>query len=593
MSDFSSAGSVSSVALTPGADEFIVQLALERTLVAPAAVERARRQIAEHADLVTPAPRLLALLVADAGLDLRRVAEFLAADFGLPLAPDLGVVRVSGEVLGLVPREFAARYKILPFAHEGRVLKLAISDPIDTEAVDNLGHMLKLTIEPHVATADDIAAALDRFYGKDAGSLDQLLSNLSAPGNGDSAVASTEASGLGNVSDTDADAPVVKLVHSIILEAIQRRASDIHMEPLEKRFRVRYRIDGVLLEVENPPKRLQLSIVSRLKIMANISIAEKRIPQDGRIQIMVNGRQLDLRVSSLPTAHGESIVMRILDKEGLQLGLPQLGFFSDDQKEMERLIAMPDGIVLVTGPTGSGKTTTLYSCLHHINKPDRKIITVEDPVEYQLNGINQVPVRADVGMTFASALRSMLRQAPNIVMIGEIRDLETAEIAINASLTGHMVFSTLHTNDAPSAVTRLIDIGVKPFLVSTSLRAVLGQRLVRKICPKCTQPYQPTAAELRSLNISPAMASAANFAKGTGCANCNGTGFRGRLVIVELFLINEDVQRLIYENTGSARLRDKARSFGMRTMREDGLRKVTAGLTTIDEVVSITVGDAS
>ena len=593
MSDFSSVGSVSSVALTPGADEFIVQLALERTLVAPAAVERARRQIAEHADLVTPAPRLLALLVADAGLDLRRVAEFLAADFGLPLAPDLGVVRVSGEVLGLVPREFAARYKILPFAHEGKVLKLAISDPIDTEAVDNLGHMLKLTIEPHVATADDIAAAIDRFYGKDAGSLAQLLSNLSAPGNGDSAVASTEASGLGNVSDTDADAPVVKLVHSIILEAIQRRASDIHMEPLEKRFRVRYRIDGVLLEVENPPKRLQLSIVSRLKIMANISIAEKRIPQDGRIQIMVNGRQLDLRVSSLPTAHGESIVMRILDKEGLQLGLPQLGFFSDDQKEMERLIAMPDGIVLVTGPTGSGQTTTLYSCLHHINKPDRKIITVEDPVEYQLNGINQVPVRADVGMTFASALRSMLRQAPNIVMIGEIRDLETAEIAINASLTGHMVFSTLHTNDAPSAVTRLIDIGVKPFLVSTSLRAVLAQRLVRKICPKCTQPYQPTAAELRSLNISPAMASAANFAKGTGCANCNGTGFRGRLVIVELFLINEDVQRLIYENTGSARLRDKARSFGMRTMREDGLRKVTAGLTTIDEVVSITVGDAS
>jgi len=593
MSDFASAGSVSSVALTPGADEFIVQLALERTLVAPAAVERARRQIAEHADLVTPAPRLLALLVADAGLDLRRVAEFLAVDFGLPLAPDLGVVRVSGEVLGMVPREFAARYKILPFAHEGRVLKLAISDPIDTEAVDNLGHMLKLTIEPHVATADDIAAAIDRFYGKDAGSLDQLLSNLSAPGNGDSAVASTEASGLGNVSDTDADAPVVKLVHGIILEAIQRRASDIHMEPLEKRFRVRYRIDGVLLEVENPPKRLQLSIVSRLKIMANISIAEKRIPQDGRIQIMVNGRQLDLRVSSLPTAHGESIVMRILDKEGLQLGLPQLGFFSDDQKEMERLIAMPDGIVLVTGPTGSGKTTTLYSCLHHINKPDRKIITVEDPVEYQLNGINQVPVRADVGMTFASALRSMLRQAPNIVMIGEIRDLETAEIAINASLTGHMVFSTLHTNDAPSAVTRLIDIGVKPFLVSTSLRAVLAQRLVRKICPKCTQPYQPTAAELRSLNISPAMASAANFAKGTGCANCNGTGFRGRLVIVELFLINEDVQRLIYENTGSARLRDKARSFGMRTMREDGLRKVTAGLTTIDEVVSITVGDAS
>ncbi len=593
MSAASAAGFPSPVSVASGADEYFVQLALERGLVSASAVDRARGRIADQSDLTVPAPRLLALLVADAGLDLRRVAELLAADFGLPLAPDLGAVRVPGDVLGLVPREFAARYGVLPFAHEGRVLKLAIADPVDTEGVDNLGHMLRLTIEPHVATADDIAAAIDRFYGKDAGSLDQLLSNLSAPGNGDSAVATTEASGLGNVSDTDADAPVVKLVHSVILEAIQRRASDIHLEPMEKRFRVRYRIDGVLLEVENPPKRLQLSIVSRLKIMANISIAEKRIPQDGRIQIMINGRQLDLRVSSLPTAHGESIVMRILDKEGLQLGLPQLGFFSDDQTEMERLIAMPDGIVLVTGPTGSGKTTTLYSCLHHINKPDRKIITVEDPVEYQLNGINQVPVRADIGMTFASALRAMLRQAPNIVMIGEIRDLETAEIAINASLTGHMVFSTLHTNDAPSAVTRLIDIGVKPFLVSTALRAVLAQRLVRKICAKCRQPYQPTAAELRSLNITPAMASAANFAKGTGCAACNGTGFRGRLVIVELFLINEDVQRLIYENTGSARLRDKARSYGMRTMREDGLRKVTAGLTTIEEVVSITVGDAS
>lgn len=593
MSADSAAESPSVVPVASGADESLVQLALDRGLVSRSAVDRARGQIADHTDLTVPAPRLLDLLVADAGLDLRRVAELLAADFGLPLAPDLGVVRVPGDVLGLVPREFAARYGVLPFAHEGRVLRLAISDPVETEAVDNLGHMLKLTIEPYVATAVDISAAIDRFYGKDAGSLDQLLSNLSAPGNGDSAVATTEASGLGEVSDTDADAPVVKLVHSIILEAIQRRASDIHLEPMEKRFRVRYRIDGVLLEVENPPKRLQLSMISRLKIMANISIAEKRIPQDGRIQILINGRQLDLRVSSLPTAHGESIVMRILDKEGLQLGLPQLGFFSDDQKEMERLIAMPDGIVLVTGPTGSGKTTTLYSCLHHINKPDRKIITVEDPVEYQLNGINQVPVRADVGMTFASALRAMLRQAPNIVMIGEIRDLETAEIAINASLTGHMVFSTLHTNDAPSAVTRLIDIGVKPFLVSTSLRAVLAQRLVRKICAKCRQPYQPTAAELRSLNITPAMAAAANFAKGTGCANCNGTGFRGRLVIVELFLINEDVQRLIYENTGSARLREKARSHGMRTMREDGLRKVTAGLTTIEEVVSITVGDAN
>ena len=575
------------------ADDFVIQLVLEHGLINADQVAQARESLAAHTDLTAPAPRLLDVLVAEAGLDLQRVTALLAAEFGLPLAPDLGALRIGGDVLGLVPREMAARYQVLPFAQEGKILRIAVADPVDTEAIDSLGHLLKLTIEPHVATARDITAAIDRFYGKDAGSIDELLNNLSAPGNGDSIAATTEANGLGTVSDAEADAPVIKLVHTMILEAIQRRASDIHIEPMEKRFRVRYRIDGVLLEVENPPKRLQLSIISRLKIMANISIAEKRIPQDGRIQIMMNARQLDLRVSSLPTAHGESIVMRILDKEGLQLGLPELGFFSDDQQELERLISLPDGIVLVTGPTGSGKTTTLYSCLHYINKPDRKIITVEDPVEYQLNGINQVPVRADIGMTFASALRAMLRQAPNIVMIGEIRDLETAEIAINASLTGHMVFSTLHTNDAPSAVTRLIDIGVKPFLVSTSLRATLAQRLVRKICAKCRQPYTPTSSELRSLGINAAQAAAATFARGAGCATCNGTGFRGRLSIVELFLVNEEIQRLIYENSGSARLRDKARSFGMRTMREDGLRKVTSGLTTIDEIVTITVGDSS
>jgi len=474
-----------------------------------------------------------------------------------------------------------------------RTLTVAVADPLDTDGIDSLRHMLKLEIEPLVATGDEITAAIERFYGRDASSIDELLNDLSSPNAAAEASVTTEANLAGNASDTDADAPIIKLVHQTILEAIQRRASDIHLEPLEKRFRVRYRIDGVLLEVENPPKRLQLSIISRLKIMANISIAEKRIPQDGRIQIMMQGRQLDLRVSSLPTAHGESIVMRILDKEGLQLGLPELGFFSDDQAIFERLIQLPDGILLVTGPTGSGKTTTLYSCLHFINKPDRKIITVEDPVEYQLTGINQVPVRADVGMTFATALRAMLRQAPNIVMIGEIRDLETAEIAINASLTGHMVFSTLHTNDAPSAVTRLIDIGVKPFLVSTSLRGTMGQRLVRKVCAKCKRAYTPESKDLRALNLVPAQIEGATFMRGDGCADCNGTGYRGRMGIYEIFEVNEEIQRMIYEHVGSAKLRERARSLGMKTMREDGTRKVTAGLTTIEEVVSITVGDAS
>lgn len=583
---------VSPTSSAAAADDFVVQLATDRGLLKPEQLAAARAVLAGHTDLATPAPRLIDVLVGQGALTARSVAELMAAEFGMPMAPDLASVRVTGDTLELVPRAVAARYRLVPLSRDHQTLRVAIADPLDTDGIDALGYMLKLTIEPLVATAEEITEAIDRFYGKDANSIDELLNDLSVSDAG-AAVIATEASTVGNVSDSDADAPIVKLVHQVILEAIHRRASDIHLEPLEKRFRVRYRIDGVLLEVENPPKRLQLSIISRLKIMANISIAEKRIPQDGRIQIAMNGKQLDLRVSSLPTAHGESIVMRILDKEGLTLGLPELGFFSDDSATFERLITLPDGILLVTGPTGSGKTTTLYGCLHYINKPDRKIITVEDPVEYQLNGINQVPVRADIGMTFAAALRAMLRQAPNIVMVGEIRDFETAEIAINASLTGHMVFSTLHTNDAPSAVTRLIDIGVKPFLVSTSLRATMAQRLVRKICPRCKRPCTPTPKELRALNINAAQAATATFARGDGCAECNATGYRGRMGIFEIFVVNEEIQRMIYEHVGSAKLREKARALGMRTMREDGMRKVTSGLTTIEEVVSITVGDVS
>ena len=589
MSDQSSATPTSSVS---AADDYVIQLALDRGLLDASQVGAARAAAGVQPDLTAPAPRLLDVLINQGVLNARSVAELLAKEFGMQMAPDLANVRVTGDTLELVPRAVAARHRLLPLAREGNTLRVAIADPLETDGIDALGYMLKLTIEPVVATSAEITEAINRFYGKDANSIDELLNDLSVGGDDATAVA-TEASPTADASNTDADAPIIKLVHQVILEAIHRRASDIHLEPLEKRFRVRYRIDGVLLEVENPPKRLQLSIISRLKIMANISIAEKRIPQDGRIQIAAGGKQLDLRVSSLPTAHGESIVMRILDKEGLTLGLPELGFFSDDAATFEKLITLPDGILLVTGPTGSGKTTTLYGCLHFINKPDRKIITVEDPVEYQLNGINQVPVRHDVGMTFAAALRAMLRQAPNIVMVGEIRDLETAEIAINASLTGHMVFSTLHTNDAPSAVTRLIDIGVKPFLVSTSLRATMAQRLVRKICPKCKRPCTPDAKELRALNITAAQAATATFAKGDGCAECNATGYRGRMGIFEIFVVNEEIQRMIYEHVGSAKLREKARAHGMRTMREDGMRKVTSGLTTIEEVVSITVGDAN
>ncbi|AKC82631.1 type II secretion system protein E [Verrucomicrobia bacterium IMCC26134] len=570
------------------ADDFVIQLALDKGLLKPAQLAAARLRVAEHTDLTTNPPKLVDVLVAEHGISSKQFAKLLADEFGMSMV-DMTNVRASSELMALLPRNLAVKFTAFPVSRDGHSMRVAISDPLDVDAIDSLSHFLKLSVEPVIAPASEIKAHIDRFYGKDEESMDQLLNDISTSSGNDVITAPKGSEGEGDAGD----APIIKLVYQIILEAFQRRASDIHLEPLEKRFRVRYRIDGVLVEVDNPPKRLQLAMISRIKIMANISIAEKRIPQDGRIQVTVGSKPIDLRVSSLPTGHGESIVMRILDKEGLQLGLPQLGFLSDDQATMERIISLPDGLFLVTGPTGSGKTTTLYSCLHFINKPDRKLITVEDPVEYQLSGINQVPVRAEVGMTFANALRSMLRQAPNIIMVGEIRDLETAEISINASLTGHMVFSTLHTNDAPGAVTRMIDIGVKPFLVSTSLRAVMAQRLTRKICPRCKQAYVPDPRELRSLNITAQQATNATFMKGGGCDNCHNTGYRGRAGIFEIFVTNDELQRMIYENAGTSRLRDKARAQGMRTMREDGLRKVLTGMTTIEEVVSITVGDAT
>lgn len=573
------------------ADEFVIQLALDKGVLQAAQVNAARAIVSGHTDLTTTPPRLFDVLIAQHGFTSKEAAKLLADEFGMPMI-EMANVRATSELMALLPRSMAVKYTVFPVSRSANSIRVAISDPLDVDAIDSLSHFLKTSVEPVVAPADEILAHIDRFYGKDVELMEKLLSDI-ASGDEAQIIAGIGSSGSGGVENDENDAPIIKLVYQIILDAIARRSSDIHLEPLEKRFRVRYRIDGVLVEVDNPPKRLQLAMVSRVKIMANISIAEKRIPQDGRIQVNVGAKSIDLRVSSLPTAHGESIVMRILDKEGLQLGLPELGFLSDDQATMERIISLPDGLFLVTGPTGSGKTTTLYSCLHFINKPDRKLITVEDPVEYQLSGVNQVPVRHEVGMTFANVLRSMLRQAPNIIMVGEIRDLETAEISINASLTGHMVFSTLHTNDAPGAVTRMIDIGVKPFLVSTSLRAVMAQRLTRKICPKCKQAYVPDPRELRSLNITAQQAANASFARGAGCENCHGSGYRGRAGIFEIFVSNDELQRMIYENVGTSRLREKARSLGMRTMREDGLRKVLSGMTTIEEVVSITVGDVA
>ncbi len=569
-------------------DDFVVKLLIEHGLVESAVVDEIRVRGSESDDLANAPRGLVDLLVREKRVAPEAITGLLAEEFQMPVV-DFKVTRPSSDAVQIVPKDLAERYHVVPISRDGNTLRLAISDPLDVQAVDSLSHVLRMVIEPHLASFQEIRDEILHSYGLSTNTVESFLDDLAFPG-GDEIETKAQVE-VSDRSSTESDAPIIRLVHIIITDAFRRRSSDIHLEPLEKRFRVRYRIDGVLQEVENPPKRLQMAIISRIKIMANISIAEKRVPQDGRIQILIENRSVDLRVSCLPTAHGESIVMRILDKESLMLGLPELGFLSDDQSVFERLITLPDGIILVTGPTGSGKTTTLYACLNHINRPDRKIITVEDPVEYQINGINQVPVRQDVGMTFSSALRAILRQAPNIIMIGEIRDFETAEIAINASLTGHLVFSTLHTNDSPSAISRLVDLGVKPFLVATSLRAVMAQRLVRKVCKLCAEPVEPELRELAALNLNEEAVKQATFRKGVGCVECSNTGYRGRMGLFELFLVDDNVQELIFDGASSFRLRQRGRELGMHSMREDGVRKAISGVTTLDEVITSTVGD--
>lgn len=568
------------------ADEFVLQLLIDKGIVDSAAIQVARTKAAEQPSVGNLDSDTVELLLAEHAVTQLQIAQVLAEEFNMDVV-DLADVRVSAEALELLPYELANRYKVFPLEADDNEVELAVCDPLDMDAIDSISHVIQRSITCRVAPLEDIEKAIHQYYdGAQADKVDSMFSGLEEVAVDDLDLPTGEEGDVG-----EDEAPIIRYVHMVISEALKRRASDIHMEPLEKRFRVRYRIDGVLHEVENPPKRLQPSIISRIKLMADVSIAEKRVPLDGRINIKVGPKVIDLRVSTLPTAFGESIVMRILDKEGLNLGLPQLGFFSDDQATFERIIAMPDGVFLVTGPTGSGKSTTLYSALNCINHPDRKIITVEDPVEYEMPGVNQVQVRRDVGMTFSAALRSMLRQAPNIIMVGEIRDKETAEIAINAALTGHMVFSTLHTNDAPSAISRLVDIGIKPFLVAAALRAVLAQRLVRRICPNCKQAHTPDEKLLSSLGIRSDQALDANFMLGKGCPKCNSTGFRGRVGVFEMFTMSEELQQMVYENASLVALRNKSKEMGMRTMREDGIRKVIAGVTTPEEVLHSTVAE--
>jgi general secretion pathway protein E/type IV pilus assembly protein PilB len=567
----------------PAPDEYVVEILRDVGLVTQDDIAKAREAAAADGGGVVDA------LIKMGRCTQMDVSKALASQFGMDTI-NLEDYVVPEDVLSMVPRHIARRYKIVPvYKHDG-TLTVAISDPLDVDTVDSLRYILKMNVEPVVAAKTDIDAALDRYYGSSEDTVENMLQEITE-GEVDIGVGPKGDSTIDAPQESETDAPIIKLVGLMILDAYRNRASDIHVEPLERKLRVRFRIDGVLQEMESPPKRLQAAIISSLKIMANMSIAEKRIPLDGRIQIPIMGRSLDLRVASCPTNHGESIVMRILDKSSIQLGLKDLGFFSDDQERMEKIISLPDGVFLVTGPTGSGKTTTLYACLNTINKPDRKIITVEDPVEYELAGINQVQVHADIGLTFGLALRSILRQAPNIVMIGEIRDLETANIAVAAALTGHLVFSTLHTNDAPSAVTRMVDMGVKPFLVASAVRGIMAQRLIRRICKNCKEPYKPSEAEIKALNLKQEDVEKTTFYHGRGCADCGKTGYRGRMGIYEIFVLDDEIRRLVYEKAPANVLRIRAREIGMRTLREDGTRKVLTGVTTPEEVISITQSD--
>jgi type IV pilus assembly protein PilB len=508
----------------------------------------------------------------------------------------LDEIEIPDTVVALVPESVVRENIVMPLSQENGMIKVIMHDPNDFETVDKLRFILNREIEVVLAPKQSIVEAINHYYGgssQETESVDSMLQEFT-----DTALDYNEDGPSGGLSSKtnvleEGDAPIIRLVHLIIQEAVTSRASDIHIEPFVDRVRIRYRIDGVLMERDSPPRRLHAAMVSRIKIMGQIDIAEKRRPQDGRIKIVVAGKGIDLRVSILPTTHGQSVVMRILDRDNIKVGLRDLGFGDEDWKRFSHLIKRPNGILLVTGPTGSGKTTTLYAALNELNRPDVKIITAEDPVEYYLPGVNQCEVRAKIGMTFARIIRAMLRQNPNILLVGEIRDEETANTAIQASLTGHLVFSTLHTNDAPSAITRLVDIGVQPFLVASSVMAIMAQRLVRKICPKCKQRFEPPAHILAGLGLKPEIAKKANFMKGKGCNYCNKGGYRGRMGIYELMTMTSQVREMTFKGESTQNVRKVARKQGMHTLFEDGMVKALKGQTTLEEVLRITNREGS
>ncbi|MDB9741618.1 ATPase, T2SS/T4P/T4SS family [Akkermansiaceae bacterium] len=547
-------------------EDYLLELIVDYNLLEHNQVEQAKES-------VTLGHSVIEYLVKSNIVTEEAVAKVCAASSSMDFI-DLASTAVPPHVFEQMPKDIAKRFHVVPVAYDGNYLTVALADPLNFEVLDTLPHILGHQIITMCATSSAIEDAIKLFYN-----------------DRDADIAAGERVDGQFGSDGD-DAPVIQLVNDMMIDAFKQGASDIHIEPLEMSVRIRFRLDGKLLLSAEHPKKLLPAIIARIKVMTNsMKIAEKRLPQDGRVQMSIGGKEIDLRVSSVPSNHGESIVMRILDKSALSLGMDKLGFLSDDQETFNRLIGLPDGIILVTGPTGSGKTTTLYSCLHAINRPDKKIITVEDPVEYELPGINQVMVRNDIGMTFVAALRAMLRQAPNVIMVGEIRDAETANIAINASLTGHLVFSTLHTNDAPSAIARLADIGVKPFLIASALRAVMAQRLVRKLCINCKRAVGLSDEEKKLLRLPESQTSGSTISGPKGCDKCRNSGYKGRMGLFEIMNIDDEIAQIINQGLSGSVLKRRARELGMRTLREDGVRKMLSGLTSASEVISSTSGD--
>ena len=559
-------------------DKIITDIVREKIGVEAGAVEELRQK--------QNGKSLSAAVVQKGWMTEEELLSALSVRLGIPFWPDLDSHDLDPSLVSRVPISFSKKHRIVPVKMEGSTLTAAAVDPLNHEPLDDLRLILACRdIRVVLSSEREVGRAINRFYEQGADTPEEMIQSLDTVSSDRILHELEETEDLLDVSD---EAPVIRLVNLVLFQAVKERASDIHIEPFQKELKVRYRIDGILYNRLSPPKRYQPAIVSRLKVMAKLDIAEKRLPQDGRIPIKIADQDIDIRVSIIPTTFGERVVLRLLDKSNVHFGLEEIGLSADQLKTLEELIRRPNGILFVTGPTGSGKTTTLYAALSRINSPDKNIVTIEDPVEYQLFGIAQIQVNPKIGLTFAHGLRSILRHDPDVILVGEVRDVETAEIAIQAAMTGHLVFSTLHTNDAASAVTRLVDMGIEPFRIASVIRAIAAQRLVRVLCPECKEEYTPEPEALRDAGLDPGRIQGQKVYRGRGCPACAGTGYRGRTAIYEILRVSETIRQLIMKKADSATIARKAMEEGMKALREDGAEKVLAGITTLEELVRVT-----